>query len=141
MRKVGIGQRLCNCVNVFLGGGATHRQGEVWKEDLKFLCESSLHCLCCGKIVAKYIVEKLAMVKDFVIVQMVNFRGGGTDHCLRPISNIETMSTKCLFAMPSPIFLETEISIELKNFFLAYIYKLRYRHWKDFCHDVTVSRG
>ena len=63
-------------VQMFLGGGggATHGQGEVWKEDFKFLCESSLQCLCCGKIwiVAKYILEKLAMVKDFVIVQIVN---------------------------------------------------------------------
>ena len=47
-------------------------------------------------------LKKLSMVKIFVIVQMVNFRGGYLpfDHCLRPISNIKTMSTKCLFAMP-----------------------------------------
>ena len=51
MRKVGIGQ-ICNWANIqiFFGGGATHGQGEVWKGDVKFLCESSLQCLYCGKI-------------------------------------------------------------------------------------------
>ena len=97
VRKVGIVQRLCNCANVPLGGGGLHTdRGEVRKEDFKFLCESSLQCLCYGKIwiVAKYIMEKLAMVKDFVIVQIVNLFLGNTLTARRNM-DMRNMDIRC----------------------------------------------
>ena len=64
-----------------MAGEAIHGQGEIWKGDVKCLCER-LRVLYNAYVVAKYelwlsmLWEKLAMVKDCVIVQIVNFLGG-----------------------------------------------------------------
>ena len=62
MRKVGNGQRLCNCANIHFWG-ATHRQGDVWKADVNFYLRVLYNTYVVVNIVAKYIVKKLAMVK------------------------------------------------------------------------------
>ena len=77
MGKVGYGQGLCNCANSEFGGLHMGR-GRYGKGMLNFF----VRVLYNAYVVTKYelwssmLWEKLAMVKDCVIVQIVNFFWG-----------------------------------------------------------------
>ena len=67
-------------------------------------------------VVAKYelwpsvLLKTWAMVKDCVIVQIVNFKGGTYIFCVQ--NRISKQFQLSVFAMPLPIVLETQMLIE-----------------------------
>ena len=81
VEKIGNGQKLCNCANSQLGGGMIHAD----RGDMERGCQIFVGDLHNAYVVVKYefwlslLWKKLAMVKDFVIVQIVNGGGVHTD--------------------------------------------------------------